>query len=252
MAKTWTQRNPKARDFTKAEDYNAEARGIMAQFNGNIGSQQLPMNAFTEDKFDDGDDLDSATATRPDGTAEGTCQRLPSQTYARVSSTLAAFTSGNTSTILAPSAAVYDNTTNYWPPGFIPLSNKINKGVYLRVPCQGGILKGCAMVDIEYYLGDKGQYDGGSPGTPVGQTDWRFELAVFVDNILVMRTSMHQCQRHTFALPFAVPVPARDVVVDVRWRAKYNGDGATGQYELVADTSVKFYNTTLWCRNVYR
>ena len=251
MAKTYTQRKPEARDFIESDDYNPDARGIMAQFNGNMGSQQAPYNAFTEDKFSDGDNLDASLVTTPAGANAGTGQRFPSQTYARVSSTISGFSYGDTSTLLGSPAATYNNATNYWPPGFIALSDKIAAGVYMRVPCKGGVLKGCALVDVQYYLGDDGNYTGGTAGDIIG-TSWRIEVAIFVDNIKVARTGIQPCKRHTYCLPFAIPVPSRDVVVDVRWAATYDGQGGAGKYEKVADTSVQFFNTTLWCRNVYR
>ena len=108
--KAFTPRRPTGRDFLQAEDINGNARAIANTFNGELSGEQLPYEAFTEDKFSAGDSLNSTYKTTPAGAATGTAQRKPSQTYATTQSAITTFNTvptGLTSPILGPPAKGY-------------------------------------------------------------------------------------------------------------------------------------------------
>lgn len=252
MAKTYTQQLPVSRDFVIAEDYNAEARGVLAEFNGQLDAQQLPMSTWVEDRFTQGDNLDAVIKTTPAGASAGTGQRLPSQTYARTTTAIVAFAqdvgASGGSDILGPPSKVYATNSSDWQPGWNALSKFVADGVYLKVSCFEGTIKGCAITDIAYYFGEKSNMG----GTGNNGTDQRVDLGVFVDNVLVARTGYQPSKRHTYCLPFAIPVPTRPVTVDLRFRALYSGIVGNNPYYYVSDTNVSIYNSTLWVRNQYR
>ena len=150
MAKIYTQELPVARDFVKAEDYNGEARNILAEFNGQLDAQQLPMQSFDETRFSQGTDIDASITN-------GTGQALPSSLYARTSTAITAFNQdvGTTNDILGPPSKVYDTGASEWQPGWNSLSLYMSSGVKLEIPAQEGTLKGCAITDVAFYFGDK-------------------------------------------------------------------------------------------------
>lgn len=255
--KTFTRRAIEARNFAQAEDYNAEGNAIAGEFNGAIGGQQLPYDSAPPAAFSLGDDLDSAIATTPAGASTGLGQRKPTQTYAITQTAISDFTgfdfpdpSALTSNgILGPPSKTYDTNSSEWGPGWNRYSAFIDKGVFLRLPCKTGILKGIAIVDFEFYYGEASIYGAGS-GLEGG--GWRWQVGVFVDGVLTAATGKMPPRRHTVCLPFARPVPTRTIEVDVRWLANYDGAGAAQNYAWVSDTVLRSYNHTLWVRNQYR
>ena len=255
--KTFTQRAIGARNFTQAEDYNAEGNAIAGEFNGSIGGQQLPYDSVPAAAFSLGDNLDGTIETTPAGASTGLGQRKPTQTYAITQTAISDFagfdfpdTTGLTSNnILGPPSKTYVTNGSEWGPGWNRFSAYIDKGVFLKLPCKTGILKGNAIVDFEFYYGEKSIY-GLASGLAGG--NWRWQVGVFVDGVLVAATGKMPPRRHTVCLPFAHPVPTRSIEIDVRWLANYDGAGSAQDYAFVADTVLRSYNHTLWVRNQYR
>jgi len=249
--KAFSPRHAIARDFLQAEDINANARAVADSFNGNLSGEQLPYEGFTEDKFTAGDSLDSTFKTTPAGATTGTAQRKPSQTYATTQSAITTFNTvptGLTSAILGPPAKAYTLSTDIQP-GWNALKDYISTGVYLSGPVQQGIIKGVAMVDLEFYQGDKSSY-GLASGISGGA--WRLRLGVFVDGVLIASTGNYSCRRHTHCIPYAIPVSTRTIEIDVRMIIKYDGPGVTEDYIITSDDKLNIYNTSLYMRNVYR
>jgi hypothetical protein len=252
--KVFTKRIHTATQYALAEDYNQEARNLQDSFNGGIGGEQLPFAGFSEDKFSQGDDYDGVVATTPAGATGGAGQRLPTQTYAITQSDITDLegfepAGGLTHGILGPAAKTYATNSSDWQPGWNRLSEYIDDGVYLQMPVGLGTLKGAAIVDFEFYLGDASAY---GLASALAGGNWRHQIGVFVNGVLVARSGKMPCRRHSYCLPFAIPVSAGTVTVDVRWEADYDGAGVGNDYSWVSDTALRVYNTTLWVRNQTR
>jgi len=243
MSKVYTQQLPVSRDFVKAEDYNEEARNLLAEFNGQLDAQQMPLSSFDATRFSQGADIDASITN-------GTGQVLPSSLYARTTTAITAMgqSVGATNNILGPPSKVYETGASEWQPGWNALSLYMASGVKLSIPAQEGTLKGTAITDVAFYLGDKANM----VGSGVVGNSWRVEIGVFVDNVLVARTGYQPPKRHSYCLPFAIPVPTRPITIDIRWRGLYDGLGPNAAYYYVSDTNVSIYNSTLWVRNQYR
>ncbi len=253
--KVFTQRSVNARNFCQAEDYNNESSEIVGEFNGLLAGQQVPYASVTADKFTLGTNLDGSVKTTPAGASNGVAQQKPTQLFAITQTSISDFAGFDfpefspLTNILGPPSKTYATNSTEWGPGWNRYSAFIADGVYLSVPVRTGILKGCALVDFEFYEGEQGHYGAGSG--LVGKS-WTWEIGVFVDGVLTAKTGPMSPRRHTVCLPFARPVPHRRIEIDVRWRANYDGIGVTGDYSFVSDTALRSYNHTLWIRNQYR
>tara|TARA_R110002020_G_scaffold48630_2_gene138459 strand:- start:700 stop:1077 length:378 start_codon:yes stop_codon:yes gene_type:complete len=122
-------------------------------------------------------------------------------------------------------------------------------GVFLRFDARSGVVKGAALVDFEFYLGDASSY--GLGAAPTGG-QWRWQVGLFVDGVLVARSGRYPPRRHSIHLPFSLEVPTRKIQIDLRWNADYDGAGVANAYSFVADSVLRVYNSTLWIRNQYR
>jgi hypothetical protein len=257
MSKTFTQRALLARDFACEEDYNEEARAALAEFNGQLSPEQLPYGTFDATRFTPNLSVDGLAYTEPDGTATGLAVQMPTQFYAVTQSDITDFNGYSppdptpllSTGILGPAQKTYDTNSNDWQPGWNKASDYINKGVYLSIPAREGMLKGCAVADLEFYFGDQSVY---GLGSALSGGAWRHEIGVFVDDVLVARSGKMPGRRHSYCLPFAIPVPGRRIIVDVRWRANFDGAGTSLGYAWVSNSSLKITNTILYVRNQYR
>ena len=254
--KVFTTTKPAARAFVHADDVRDEGRRLARTFNGGLGPEQLPYEAFGSDKFVAPVNIDSTVKTTPAGAATGTASRLMSQSFAITQTAitnLAGFSppdggAGNAG-ILGPPSASYATNSSTWGPGWNRFSDTMTKGVYLGFDARAGVVKGAALCDFEFYLGDASSY--GLGAAPTGG-QWKWQVGVFLDGVLVARSGRYSPRRHTIHLPFALAVPTRPVVADVRWLATYDGAGVANAYTFVADTVLRVYNATLWMRNQYR
>jgi len=247
---------PAPRAFVDAQLLQDEGRRIARTMNGGVGSEQMPYESISADKFVAPADIDSTVRTTPAGATTATASELASQIFAITQTDivdLAGFNppdggAGNTG-ILGPPSASYQTNSSAWGPGWNRLSDTVAEGVYLQWPARAGVVSGALLVDWEFYLGDASSY--GLGAAPTG-SQWRWQVGVFVDGVLVARSGRYPPRRHTVHLPFTVPVPSRSVVVDVRWQASYDGAGTSNAYSYSADTVLRVYNASLWIRNQYR
>lgn len=254
MSKVFTTRRPVARGFVQQEDWAQEAHEVLAEFNGALAAEQLPLEDFDHTKFKDNTSADGEVFNTPSGATDATAVRMPTALYATTQSAVTDF-NGYTppstpgAGILGPAQKTYATNGNDWAPGWNRLSKYISKGVFLSMPMRDGMVKGCAIADIEFYYGDATVYGLASSLTGSG---WRYELGVFLDGNLLARTGMFPPRRHTHTLPFSFPTSTRRSQVDVRWRGIFDGAGSNQDYAWVSDSAIKFLNTSLWAMNRYR
>lgn len=252
MSKVFTEHGVEARAFVTADSQNEEAHATAGSFNGSLGSEQLPFGAFDADSFVANASMVSEVYTGPNGSIGAETARMPTAQFASIKSSISDLNGyappggGLTAGILGPAAKSYATNASDWQPGWNRLSDYVAKGVYLSMPCREGMLKGGASVDVEFYFGDNSVY---GIGSGLAGSEWRYELGVFVDGILVARTGEFSPRRHTHHIVFSHPCPGRRVVVDVRWRGKYDGAGTNNGYSWVSDSQIKITNTSLWLMN---
>lgn len=254
--KVYTTRTATPRAFVDAELLQDEGRRVARTMNGGVGAEQLPYEGFTSSKFSLPVNIDARVDTTPGGASTGTGSTLMSQIFAITQTNITDLEGfdppdgGVPKTgILGPPSAEYATNSSAWGPGWNKLSESVSDGVYLRWDSRAGVVKGAALVDFEFYLGDQTNY--GLASAPTGD-QWRWQVGVFLDGVLLARSGKYPPRRHTVHLPFCLPVPSRSVAIDVRWSATYDGAGTTNNYAFVSDTKLRVYNSTLWIRNVYR
>jgi len=254
--KVFTSRSAVPRAFVDAQLLQDEGRNIARTMNGGLGGEQLPFEGFTADKFAAPVNVDSRVKTTPAGATAGQGSLLMSQTFAITKTNITDLEGfqppdggvGITG-ILGPPSAEYATNSSAWGPGWNPLTETMSDGVYLRFDARAGVVKGAALVDFEFYLGDASAYGLGS--APTG-ADWRWQVGIFLDGVLIARSGKFPPRRQTMHIPFSFPVPSRSVALDVRWSANYDGAGAPNAYAYVSDTKLRIYNATLWMRNQHR
>ena len=257
MAKVFTNKQPVARGFVNAEDFSQEAHESLSEFNGALGPEQLPMGRFDSTRFVANANIASEVFSSPGGASSAVATRMPTALYAITKSNVTDLTgydppdggAGGLTGILGPAQKTYATNSNDWAPGWNKLSDYIDLGVYLSVPARAGMIKGAAIADIEFYYGDAAVYGLGSALTGA---NWRYELGVFLDGVLIARSGLFAPRRHTHHLNFSFPSANRRAVIDVRWRGYFDGAGTNQNYSWVSDSAIKFLNTQLWVMNRYR
>lgn len=252
--KVFTTRRPVARGFVQQEDWSAEAHEVLGQFNGALSPEQLPLEDFDNTKMKDNTSADGEVYNTTAKATNATALRMPTALYATTQSAVTNFSgysppSTPSAGILGPAQKTYATNSNEWAPGWNKLSKYIDLGVYLSLPMLDGVVKGGAIADIEFYYGDAAVYGLASSLTGA---NWRYELGVFLDGIIIARTGLFPPRRHTHCLPFSFPAATRRSVIDVRWRGIYDGAGSDKDYAWASDSAIKFTNTSLWCMNRYR
>ena len=257
MAKTYTKRSFEARNYTNNEAYNDEANNALAEFNGALAADQLPYETLERENFVDNDRI--SVDSKPDGSAQdGIGLIMSTQSIYKVASDLTTFTWNRTApsgigptSVLGPPLAVYNSSTGDWSSGILSLSEKVNKGTFLRFTSKEGAVKGVATVDVEYYFvsaeasGFTGNFGGG----------WTFQLYVFINDVMVATTGPQPAgRRRTMQLPFSIPVAAQDAInIDIRWSGTFDGAGLTpADVVRVEDAVIRFFNCQLWARNIAR
>ena len=252
--KTFTVIDPIARDYATPEAINLEASGILAQFNGALSSDQLPYEGTSRARI--APSVRSNVDSKPDGSnADGIGVAMATQAYYHTVSALDSFSWDRdvdpAVSVLGPPRVELASDESTWASGIVPLSSLLDDGVFLRFPTKEGFLRGNAAVDLEYFFVSTS----GSGFTGNYGADWRWQIYVFVDNVMVATTGPQPAgRRRTVNLPFSISVPAKDArEVDIRFSATFNGAGESiAGITTVERATVRLYNTQLFCRHQYR
>lgn len=252
--KTFTQADPVARDYATPDAYNTEASSMLAQFNGAMSADQLPYEGAATSNFVEG--VRGSYDSKPDGSnTDATGIVMTTQAFYHTQSALDSFTWDRdvdpSVSVLGPPRLEMHSDESSWASGIVPYSASLDDGVYLRFPTKEGMLRGNAQVDLEYFFvsssasGFSGNYG----------ASWRWQLYVFVDNVMVATTGPQPAgRRRSVNLPFAVSVSAKDAVeVDIRWSATFDGAGESASGIVTVErATLRTYNTQLWVRHQYR
>lgn len=243
--KVYTQIPITDNNQVKAETISANLDKYMAEFNGRMDSNNMPVLSVQTQHL--------ATPEVPYADTAGDnvkyASEFPSQSYHWT--TINNQTVGND--IWTPTFEL-DLDSDSWSKGFMklpPLDSRWDDW-QLNFDSKEGMLIGCATVDWEH--GNQVFDVATEQGNALGGRgyDWWTEWAVFVNNVMVARTGWIYPRRHSTQIPFSIPCGSQNIEIDVRcrvntWRAKDS---------VLADetTSSNFYiwSTSVWVRNHYR
>lgn len=258
MAKTYTVKKFEENSIAASEDWNDEASNVLSEFNGQIAAEQLPYNSIGLNKFVAPTIVNNVPTVPDESHKLGTGWVGSSQAYWFTKSNLTTFTSRipeyASTAVLGPPRHQFQISDGSWYGAIVPLSLDLDEGAYLKIPTKEGMIKGCAMVDVEYYgftrktVGSEGQNFTGNYGT-----DGRVRLFVFVDGVMVATTGPQPAgRRKTYSLSFAIPVGSSDAAeIDIRVAFSFDtSDNTTTTFD--DDPEINVYNSQLWLRNEYR
>lgn len=243
MSKTYQEKPNHQFGQVKSDNINSNITGILDEWNGNLGSNNLPIKALTASNFKDGAGKTGFSSARK---AEWIGQ---GQNYHRTKRWNVAEAGLQVWEVVES----IDLGTSNWGKGWNPLENYGSfSNNYLDFDAKEGMLVGCAVVDF-FHGYNRVVYQGEGDVTIrafVGQ-DWWTQWGVFVNDTLVAETSDTFPRRETINLPFKVPVGSQKVKIDLRWKSITSDALGTGWIGNPS-TPLEIYGAEIWTRNVYR
>ena len=247
MAKVFTDKPMVRFEAVKADNITWNLDKYIAEANGVLDSNNLPVLSVTESKL-----VEPIRPTSTVGAVTGYSIQMPSQSYhfSRRSTTEEG---GNN--IWTPLFQV-DLDADNWSAGFNRLVDLDSN--FLSAPLQfdarEGMIVGCATIDWEHGNQVFQVQVTEDPATfaPRGRgNEWWTEWGLFVNNVLVAKTGQIYPRRHTTQLPFAIATGSQPIQIDVR--VKINTWFVTGGPSTETEsTPFKLFSSTIWARNHYR
>jgi hypothetical protein len=243
MSKTWQDIPDHTFGQVKSANLNNNVNKVLTEFNGNLGSNNLPISSLTNINFKDGNGTTGFNLSRK-YRWEG-----QGQNYHRVKRWNVA--EGGLE-VWQPITTIDLNTSN-WGKNWNPLENYGSFGEnILDFDAKEGMLTGCAVVDFFHGV-DRIVYQDDQDVTfrIFYGKDWWTEWGVFVNDTLVAQTGFIYPRRETINLPFKVPVGSQKVKVDLRWKT-ITSDAIGTNYIGDPTRPLDIYGAEIWVRNVYR
>jgi len=237
--RTYEKKSIEENNIAKASDINTKTSNYYSQLNGTLGQNNLPLDSV------DITHLDNPTRT---ALTTQTNTVMPTQAFYVTEGCLPGT---KTNGVMDPRTTYeYDDTD--FVVGWISLLPRLGTadGVYLSFQSQAGMLKGNATIDIGRLLGTEYSVDGQGNVTfnPIGE-EWRLQIGVFVNNVLVAETDNIPSRRGTICLPYSIPIDAVWCEVEIKFKATKQVH--TLMPNVIAP-GVSVYSSELWCRNQYR
>lgn len=227
----------------KSDQLNENLSRVINEYNGNLGSNNMPVNSLTNANFKSG----TGTSITSSG-SHFVDWKGQTQDYHRVKRWNVAEAGLN---LWEPVETITLNLTN-WAKNWNPLNNYGSfSSTYLDFETKEGMLVGCAIIDFQHGV-TRITYDSdGTPFTIFYGGEWWSEWAVFVNDTMVAQTGFIYPRRETINIPFKIGVGSGSVKVDVRWRTITTDAVATGY---IGDPTTPFdiYGAEIWVRNNYR
>jgi hypothetical protein len=241
MAKTWAEKPNHDFMQVKSENLNSNIVGVLDEFNGNLGSNNLPVSALTNAHFKDGTGSTGFSLSRKATfTGQG-------QNYHRVKRWNVAEAGLDVWEYVESVNLTVDNWGKSWNPleNFGTFSEN-----YLDITAKEGMLVGCAVID--FFHGFNRILYGDDPVIRAffGKSWWT-QWGVFINDTLVAETGEVYPRRETINLPFKVPCGSQDLKIDLRWRTTTSDAIGTG-FLLDPSTPLEIYGAEIWVRNIYR
>lgn len=242
MARIYTARSIADGGILAADDINVEQDAALAEFNGNLDSNNLPLEAFKRS----GNNIQVPTyaAVGVQKSSVGVAN-----SYYRSESTGVKFS--------------LDLSTDSHVPGWnrVRTTSGQDAGCVLEFDAREGMLKGIALINIERRGSFLSSETGGTTVYPAHSNDRKFAVSVRVNGVMVAESGDLYPRRTTICLPWATPIGTQPVVIDTWWKAEVRPmtdagtyGGTTIAYPSPAEQfpPITMYECVLWARNQVR
>lgn len=264
MPRVYTQRAHIGGNLASAEDWNQELSAAATESSGQLDQNNMPLLCVNESKLAAPvvvTDVDSTTTAR-----FFICHTyMPTQSYH-----VSECSDGD------PTDGSYFTSTFYpddWRRGWHRLAEKrpatlagvdYYAGSELRFQAQEGMIVGEVLLDaswrISYWSWNATPLEGPVFTGATSRNDAFIEVGVFVNDVCCARTDYQWLGgRFTFHLPFSTPIGTTPVMIDIRFRLKFDNvkeptDTADINYFIVENWINPFEvrDSQIWARNVYR
>ena len=222
----YTERSIQDKGIALARDPMEDLGVLSEEFNGQVDSNQLPLEGVTTAKLKH---EANATASR----------RGPfNRTYESVATDWAE----------VAAIATWDADSSDWSSAdWVQLSDKLaNGGDTLSVDCLEGVVEGVFSVDC-----GKAASENTSTNGTYSQQYW--EVAIFANGQLVGRSGLVRAARRTKIVPFHMRVATENVTFDVRWRAfQYDPPAAVVNPALITHQPFEVWGAGIYVNNKNR
>jgi hypothetical protein len=265
MPRQYTQRAFIGGNLANAEDWNAEISTAASEMNGQLDQNNMPLSSVDDAKVADPTkvvDIDNSAIAR----------FFIAHTYAPTQSYHISECSD-----VDPTDASFFTTTfnpNEWRRGWHRLAEKrttpvggVNyyAGSELQFQAQEGMIVGEVLFDaswrISYWSWTAEEVPGGRTFSgATSRNDAFIEVGVFVNDVCCARTDYQwHGGRYTYHIPFSTPIGTTPVLIDIRFRLKFDNviapkSTADTTYSIKENWINPFQvrDSHIWARNVYR
>lgn len=265
MPRQYTQRAFIGGNLANAEDWNGEISTAASEMSGQLDQNNMPLSSVDDGKMADPTtvvDVDSSTVAR----FFVAHSYMPTQSY-HISEC----------SDVDPTDGTWFTTTwqpDDWRRGWHRLAEKRTTpvggtnyyaGAELKFQAQEGMIVGEALFDaswrISYWSWTAEPVDGGQGFVGATERNAAFiEVGVFVNDVCCARTDYQWLGgRYTYHIPFSTPIGTTPVMIDIRFRLKFDNvkePSAPGVvvYSIKENWINPFQvrDSHIWARNVYR
>lgn len=263
MPRQYTQRAFIGGNLANVEDWNGEISTAASEMSGQLDQNNMPLSSV-----DDGKMVDPTTVVDVDVSA---IQRfyiahsyMPTQSY-HIS---------ECSDVDPTDASFFTSTwqPDDWRRGWHRLAEKrittsggVNyyAGSELKFQAQEGMIVGEVLFDASWRISYWSWLADSESGTFPGATernDAFIEVGVFVNDVCCARTDYQwHGGRFTYHVPFSTPIGTTPVLIDIRFRLKFDnvkepasGGGVTYIIKENWINPFQVRDSQIWARNVYR
>jgi hypothetical protein len=264
MPRQYTQRTFIGGNIANAEDWNSELSTAASELNGQLDQNNMPLAAVDDPKMADPVtvvDVDSTTVNR----FFIAHSYMPTQSY-HISECSDA----------DPTDLTFFTTTfnpDDWRRAWHRLAEKRTTAVggtnryagsELQFQAQEGMIVGEILFDaswrISYWSWAASSNSGPGFTGATSRNDAFIEVGVFVNDVCCARTDFQwHGGRFTYHLPFSTPIGTTPVLIDIRFRLKFDnvreptsGGGTTYSIKENWINPFQVRDSQIWARNVYR
>lgn len=265
MPRQYTQRTFIGGNLANAEDWNSELSTAASELNGQLDQNNMPLAAVDDPKM-----ADPVTVVDVDNTAVARFfvahSYMPTQSY-HISECSDA----------DPTDLTFFTTTfnpDDWRRAWHRLAEKritpvgftdFYAGSELKFQAQEGMIVGEILFDVSWRISywswiaetvETGEtFSGATP-----RNDAFVEVGVFVNDVCCARTDFQwNGGRFTYHLPFSTPIGTVPVLIDIRFRLKFDNvrepaSGPSTTFSITEDwiNPLQIRDSQIWARNVYR
>ncbi len=243
MSKTYDKKPAFRFQATKPENINDNITNTLSEVNGNLNSNNFPVDSLTFDNFGDPTSTDTTANGNKVLSYEGATQN-----YHRVRRFNVADAGLD---VWEPVTSINLPSAN-WSSGWNKL---VDYGsfdyTYLEFDAQEGMLTGTAVIDFMHGL-DRIVYSANDTTFRVFfGFDWTTQWGVFVNDVLVAQTSNIYPRRITSTIPFKIPTGSQIIKIDLRWKAT-TSDAIGTAYQGNPSRPIDIYGAEIMVRNTKR